>query len=126
MPVRNSHQKIELQVTPFTQSPTEMFLVTYIYRQASSGAEHSYPHIFQTLEEATEYIRTEWYDDFCESNYYPEEWDEENLGGPMPSRDDFVKFIKERKWSTIFAPYDKHHAIVQNELRIQEIHEKKK
>jgi len=97
-----------------------MFLVTYIYRQASSGAEHSYPRIFQTLEEATEYIRTEWYDEFCESNYYPEEWYEEHLG-PMPSRDDFVKFVNERKSSTIFAPYDTHHAIVQNELRIQQV-----
>ena len=100
-----------------------MFLVTYIYRQASSGAEHSHPRVFQTLEEATEYIRTEWYDSFCESNYYPEEWDEENLGGPMPSRDDFVNFVKNRKaWAkTIFAPYDNHHAIVQNELRIEEV-----
>lgn len=100
-----------------------MFLVTYIYRQASSGAEHSHPRVFQTLEEATEYIRTEWYDSFCDGNDYPQEWDEENLGGPMPSRDDFVNFVKNRKpWAkTIFAPYDNHHAIVQNELRIEEV-----
>jgi hypothetical protein len=96
-----------------------MFLVTYIYRNPSSGAEQSHPRVFETLEQASQYICTEWYDDFCEINYYPEEWDEENLGGPMPSRDDFAKFVKERKWSTIFGPYDKHHAIVQNELRLE-------
>lgn len=98
-----------------------MFLVTYIYRNPSTGAEQSHPRVFQTIQEATEYIRTEWYDDFCEINYYPEEWNEENLGGPMPSRDDFVSFVKNGKSKTLFAPYDNHHAIVQNELRLEEV-----
>jgi hypothetical protein len=98
-----------------------MFLVTYVYRQASSGAEHTYPRIFQTLEEASEYIRTEWYDSFCDNNDYPQEWNEEDLGGPMPTRDDFMNFIKNRKSKIIFSPYDCHHALVQNELRLEEV-----
>jgi hypothetical protein len=98
-----------------------MFLVTYIYRQASSGAEQSHNKLFDTLDEATAYICGEWYDDLCEINDYPQYWDEENLGGPMPSRDDFKELIKKRKFKTLFAPYDNHHAIVQNELHLEEV-----
>jgi len=98
-----------------------MFLLTYIYRNPSTGAEQSHPKLFQTLEEASEYIRTEWYDSLCEINDYPSYWDEDDLG-PMPSRDEFtVEALKKNKYKVIFAPYDKHHAIVQNELRLEEI-----
>lgn len=117
-----TNAKIEMNYPPFFESAQfKMFLVTSIYRNPSTGAEQSHPRLFPTLEEATEYIRTEWYDDLCEINYYPEEWNEENLGGPMPSRDDFVNLVKNRKSKTIFAPYDNHHAIVQNELRLEEL-----
>lgn len=93
-----------------------MFLLTYIYRTMSSGFESTTQKLFNTIEEVSEYIRTEWYDSLCEMNDYPSEWNEENLG-PMPSRDDFtVETIK--KCGVLFAPYDKSIVIVQNELRL--------
>lgn len=98
-----------------------MFLVTSIYRQASSGAEQRHVQLFVSLEQASEYIRTEWYDSLCEINDYPQYWDEETLGGPMPSRDDIVESIKNRKSNVVFAPYDNHHCIVQNELHLEEV-----
>ncbi len=98
-----------------------MFLVTYIYRQPSSGAEQTHNKAFNTLEEASIYIRTEWFDSLCEINDYPSYWDEDELGGPMPSRDDFTVEEIQRKGNVLFAPYDKHYCIIQNELRIQKI-----
>jgi hypothetical protein len=97
-----------------------MFLLTYIYRQLSSGAEHTNNKTFNTLEEASIYIRTEWFDDLCETNDYPSYWDEDALG-PMPSRDDFTVEEIQRKGRVLFAPYDKDNCIIQNELRIQKI-----
>lgn len=99
-----------------------MYLVTYIYRSASSGSESRTNKVFNTIEEASEYIRTEWFDSLCEINEYPSDWDEENLGRPMPTRDDFtVEAIKKIRGSTLFAPYDNHHAIVQNELLLEKM-----
>jgi hypothetical protein len=90
-----------------------MYLLTYIYRTASSGCESRTNKLFDTLEKVVEYIQTEWYDSLCEINDYPSEWYEEHLG-PMPSRESFT--MESVKRGTLFAPYDKHHAIVQNEL----------
>jgi hypothetical protein len=90
-----------------------MYLLTYIYRTASSGSESRTNTIFETLEKAVKYIKTEWYDSLCEINDYPSEWNEDDLG-PMPSRESFT--LESVKRGTIFAPYDKYHAIVQNEL----------
>jgi hypothetical protein len=102
-----------------------MFLVTWITRTASSGFENRMNHMFETIEAASEYIRTEWYDEFCELNYYPDEWDEENLGGPMPSRDDFtVEAIKKNRGNVLLAPFDTYHQIVQNELHLVNITER--
>ena len=99
-----------------------MFLVTYTYRNASSGSESITKKLFETIEEAAEYIQTEWYDSLCEINYYPEEWNEENLGRPMPSRSDFsLEAIQKIRGTVVFAPYDNHHAIVQNELRLDNL-----
>jgi hypothetical protein len=97
-----------------------MFLVTCIYRTASSGFETSSKHTFDTIEEASEYIRTEWYNTLCEINDYPSEWDEEDLG-PMPSRDEFTVEAIKKKGKVLFAPYDKYHAIIQNELHLEQI-----
>jgi hypothetical protein len=98
-----------------------MFLLTWITRSASSGFENRTNHIFDTIEEASTYIRTEWYDEFCEFNDYPCEWDEENLGGPMPSREDFtVEKIQKNRYKVLLSPFDKHHQIVQNELHLVE------
>jgi hypothetical protein len=87
----------------------------------SSSFESKTPKLFNTIEEASEYIRTEWYDSLCEINDYPSEWNEENLG-PMPSRDDFtIEAIQKIRGSVLFAPYDKELCIVQNELHLQKV-----
>lgn len=102
-----------------------MYLVTEIYRTASSGYENSHKELFDTIEQASEYIRTTWYDGLCELNDYPSEWNEEDLGGPMPTRDAFtVEAIKKIRGKVLFAPYDQHHAIVQNELHLEIIDKK--
>ena len=99
-----------------------MYILTCIYRTASSGFEHNTKHIFDTIEKASEYIQTEWYDSLCELNYYPSEWNEENLRGPMPSRDAFsVEAIKKIRGKVLFAPYDTYHAIIQNELHLEKV-----
>ena len=92
-----------------------------IYRTSSSGFESSKKHTFDTIEKASEYIRTEWYDNLCEENDYPSEWDEENLGGPMPSRDDFTVEAIKKAGKVLFAPYDKYCALVQNELHLEQV-----
>lgn len=97
-----------------------MFVVTYIYRAASSGAEQIRNKIFNTLEDASTYIRTEWFDSLCEDNDYPSEWNEEDLG-PMPSRDDFTVEQIKKKGNVLFAPFNKYYYIVQNELRIEKV-----
>ena len=97
-----------------------MYLVTAIYRTASSGFENSNKKLFDTLEQASEYIRTEWYDSLCEVNDYPSEWNEEDLGRPMPTREDFsLETINKTRGKVLFAPYDKYHCIVQNELHLE-------
>ena len=106
-----------------------MFLVTYITRTQSSGFESRNNKIFDTLEQAAEYIRTEWYDIFCGLNYYPDEWDEEDLGRPMPTRDDFSldaikKAMSKKFWSgTLFDPYSNYCGHVPNELHLTEVNE---
>lgn len=100
-----------------------MFLVSYIYRTQSSGYETRQQHLFDTLEKAAEYIRTQWYDLLCESNDYPTEWDEEDLGAPMPTRDHFsLEAIKMAKSTVLFAPFSQYAGLVQNELHLEQVH----
>ena len=104
-----------------------MFLVTWINRNPSNGNESSSKRIFDTLEQAAEYIRTEWYDDLCETNEYPSEWNEEDLGGPMPTQEDFsleaIIKIRSGKFKTtkLFGPRNAHYCIVENELHLEEV-----
>ena len=104
-----------------------MFLFTYITRAHSSGFENRTNKIFDTLEEAVEYIRTEWYDSFCEINNYPDDWDEEDFGRPMPTRDDFsleaIKKVRSAKYhsGTLFDPYSQYCALVPDELHLTEV-----
>ena len=105
-----------------------MFLVTYIYRTASSGFESKTKKLFDTLEKAVDYIHGEWYDSLCEINEYPNEWDEEDLGMPMPQRDNFsleaIKKARSTKCSKVlFAPYSQYCSLVQNELHLEEVKE---
>jgi len=107
-----------------------MFLVTYITRTQSSGFESRNNKTFDTLEQAAEYIRTEWYDSFCELNDYPDEWDEEDLGRPMPTRDDFSldaikKAMSKKFWlGKLFDPYSNYCGHVPNELHLTEVTKK--
>jgi len=104
-----------------------MFLVTYITRTQSSGFESRNNKIFDTLEQAAEYIRTEWYDGFCELNSYPDEWDEEDFGRPMPTRDEFsldaINKIRSKKFyfGKLFDPYSQYAGLVPNELHLEEV-----
>ena len=104
-----------------------MYVVTYIYRTASSGFETRTNKVFDTIEEAATYIHGEWYDSFCESNDYPNEWDTEDLSRPMPMRDEFsleaINAARSKKFwlGTLFAPYSAYCGLVQNELRLEEV-----
>jgi len=104
-----------------------MFLVTYITRTQSSGFESRDNKTFGTLEQAAEYIRTEWYDIFCGLNYYPDEWDEEDFGRPMPTREEFsldaINKIRSKKFyfGKLFDPYSQYAGLVPNELHLEEV-----
>ena len=98
-----------------------MYLVSSIYRNPSNGSEKWYTKTFVTLDEASQYISTEWYDNLCEINDYPSEWDESEFGCPMPLRNSFsIEAIKARKSKVLFAPYNTYYSIIPNELRIEE------
>jgi len=104
-----------------------MFLVSEIYRTPSSGYTTRANKVFDSLEGAVKYINTQWYDGLCDLNDYPAEWDEENMGQPMPTREDFSleaikKIISSRfKPTLIFGPYDKYCGLVPNELHLEEV-----
>ena len=104
-----------------------MFLVTYITRAHSSGYENRNNMAFDTLEEAATYIQTKWYDGFCELNSYPDNWDEEDFGCPMPKREDFSleainKLRSKKYWSReLFGPYSQYCGLVPDELLLEEL-----
>jgi len=104
-----------------------MFLVTYITRAHSSGFENRSNNVFNTFEEAVAHIQTDWYDNFCDLNNYPDDWDEEDFGYPMPKREDFsleaINKIRSKKfWSgEIFALHSKSCCLVPDELRLEEL-----
>lgn len=100
-----------------------MYRVTYIVRNPSNGSEDFYCWTFDSLEKASEYIRTKWYDSFCDINDYPSAWYDEHMGMAMPSRESFsVDELKKVRFSTVFAPLDSHFQIVPNELRLDKVH----
>ena len=104
-----------------------MFLVNWINRNPSNGSESRSNRTFDSLELAAEYIRTEWYDNLCDTNDYPSEWNEDDLGGPMPTREDFsleaIIKIRSGKFKTtkLFGPYNEYYCIVENELHLEEL-----
>jgi hypothetical protein len=95
-----------------------MFRVTYITRAQSSGFENRNIKDFETLTMATAYIQGEWYDNFCEYNNYPDDWDADDYSCPMPKREDF-NLEKKFRLGTLFAPYSKYGALVPDELRLE-------
>jgi hypothetical protein len=66
------------------------YLVNSISRALSSGNESSNKQIFDTLEEAATYIHDVWYDEFCKDFDFPQDWDEDDMGAPFPSKDEFT------------------------------------
>jgi len=104
------------------------YLVTEISRALSSGSESSGKKVFSTLEEAATYIHDIWYDEFCEGFYFPDEWDEEDMGVPFPKKEEFTfeaiknkidssKFNKRR--IELFSYYSNYHALIPNELVLE-------
>lgn len=114
--------------TPNNPIHLTMFLVTYITRTQSSGFESRNNKVFDTLEKAAEYIKGEWFDSLCEINDYPIEWDDDDLGRPMPTRDEFSleAIVKLRsgkfKSNVLFAPYSQYAGLITNELHLEEVH----
>jgi len=106
-----------------------MFRVTYIRRSHSSRFENRNNKSFDTLEQAVEYIQGEWYNSFCELNNYPDDWNEDDFGSPMPKREGFsleaINEIRSNKlWlGILFAPYSTHQALVLDELHLEEVKE---
>ena len=67
-----------------------MYHFTFLTRTLSSGFESSFKKSFATLEEAATYIHDEWYPSFCEDFFFPEEWDEEDMGRPFLKKDELT------------------------------------
>jgi len=66
-----------------------MYVVIQISRAHSSGYENMGTMVFTTLEEVANYLQNDWYESFCEAYNYPSDWDEEDMGGPFPSKESF-------------------------------------
>lgn len=99
-----------------------MIILTHIYRAPSSGNEQRTVKSFTTLKEAAEYIHEVWYDFYCESNGYPCDWEEENMG-PFPKKSEFTleaiqSKLKNKKKLMIFGPFNKWHQLTPDELWI--------
>lgn len=80
-------------VAPATPSSTNAepktgYLVTTIYRAHSSGSESRYDQVCLTLAGASKVLQ-KFYDDWCTDYNYPEDWDQEDMHVPFPSRDIF-------------------------------------
>ena len=103
-----------------------MFLLTEISRAHSSGYENSSKKIFDTIEEVANYVHNVWYDGFCSDYEYPAEWDENDMGMPFPTKDEFtVEAIKnkfnKRRSLVLFGPYSQYHCLILNELLLEEM-----
>lgn len=87
-----------------------MYHLINIIRNPSNGSEFITVKQFETIEEASEYVRTDWYDAFCSNQ---EEWDDYDV--PFPKREDFTVC----RVGTVFAAYNTYYAITEFELRLQ-------
>jgi len=101
-----------------------IYHLNHISRTLSSGYESSTKKSFETLEEAATYIHDVWYDEFCEAFEFPSDWDEEDMGGPFPSKEEFtIKSImtkmKNKQTVNLFRYYSQYAALIPNELILE-------
>lgn len=105
-----------------------MFLLTETSRAHSSGSENTMHRTFSTIDDLANFVYFVWYDDFCESYDFPEEWDAEDMGMEFPSKQEFLPKIICEKIShlkhgytrpvTLFDAYSKYACLVPNELTV--------
>ena len=98
-----------------------MYNIIYTFRAPSSDSENTITKSFDTLEEASKYIRDGWYESYCDTNDYPEECDVEDMGCLFPSKDAFsVDAIKDKlqnkKSVLLFGPRSDNFCLVPDEL----------
>lgn len=102
-----------------------MYLLTETSRAHSSGYENYFKKAFNTLEEATSYIHDIWYDRFCEEFWFPEEWDEDDMGAPFPKKELFAPEVIISKMKgrriVLFDYYSQFCCLVPNELVLEKI-----
>jgi hypothetical protein len=89
-----------------------MYYLINISRDYSSHYETSKKKCFSSLEDVSNYLCNDWYEEFCETFDFPEEWDEENMGCAFPSRIDFkIDFIRNKVQNkqriVLFRSYNK-------------------
>jgi len=97
-----------------------MYYLINISMDYSNQYDTSKKKCFISLEDVSNYLCNVWYEEFCETFDFPEEWDEENMGCAFPSAIDFkIDFIRNKvqnkqrvvlfKWynkSKCAAPYE--------------------
>jgi hypothetical protein len=99
-----------------------MYNLMFVTRARSSGYENRHTIGFETIEAASNYIRNQWYDSYFEE----EEWDEEHMKGPQPTKDEFspeaiVKKLGNQNTVALFDPYNYYHALVPDEIIISKV-----
>jgi hypothetical protein len=67
-----------------------MYLLREISRAHSSGYENSSNYTFKTVEELANYVYNVWYDQFCITYDFPEEWDSDDMGCEFPTKEEFA------------------------------------
>jgi hypothetical protein len=94
----------------------------FVTRARSSGYENRHTIGFETIEAASNYIRNQWYDSYFEE----EEWNEEDMRRTCPTKDDFSPEAIEKKLGkknsvALFNPYNYYHALVPDEIIISNV-----
>ena len=86
---------------------TTGYLAIIIDRAPSSGAEHRSQQVFLSLEGASAWLMKQ-FEGYGEDWYYPDEWDEEDMGCTFPEKEIFsVDALKANLATNDVAFYDK-------------------
>jgi hypothetical protein len=103
-----------------------MYSICHITRSHSSGFENKTTNTFTTIEEVIDYLQNKWYDTFCEAFNFPDEWDEDDMGAPFPTKNNFTldainkKFGKYNR-ANIFNYRSQHDDLVPIEIFIERL-----
>jgi hypothetical protein len=94
----------------------------FVTRARSSGYENRHTIAFETIEAASNYICNQWYDSYFEE----EEWIEEHMKEPQPTKDEFSPEAIEKKLGrqntvALFDPYNYYHSLVADEIIISKV-----